>query len=499
MRKIFAAALCALLLTGCAAPAEKVTPPETADLAEDTAPAEVAAGEYGTALTISLAEMESYVPWTSMEPDVVGVETMGELLFDRTLPGGTRVVCYWRPDHTSDPDAPGDQDARYEKHWAICQGDKLMRFAAEYSGYESGYGVAPFSNVLGQSGFCIEAPRGAAYTAHDYYVFDTTGVPRLLMDCSNDVLERDVDGDGITELVWNYHGGQFVTCAFLREGTVHQAEMMSLLADRLPFPALPAGDLENWGERGLPVSILAGGWAVVDEPGPKTYIEGYLRLTEDALELDVPAEQLPLESWAGKRYTLLDGAPACRDIVYPEPDTPPAWTVLGPAVPAPREWADQDLAGRNTAETWAGVEPSYLAMEMVSALDGWMVASVNHGVGANADNYVYRTHDGGHTWQEAAKLAEAGRYPSAVGFFDDLHAIVGIELYEGAPVFVTRDGGESWEQADLSLLNAPDGLQAYRISRSGDWVSIELCRGAGDETEYFQVFSRDWGKTWTHE
>lgn len=490
---------CCLLLAGCAAPAGEDLPPLGASgPVGDTIPVEEAA-EYAAALTIPLAELEPYAPLVSMEPDVAGVETMGEVLCDETLPGGTRVVCYWRPDHTADPDAPGDQDARYEKHWAIHQGDKLLRFAAEYSGYEGGYGVRPFSNVLGRSGFCIEAPRGAAYTACDYYVFDETGVPRLLMDCSNDVLERDVNGDGVTELVWNYHGGQFVTCAFLRGGTVYQVEMMSLLAEALPFPGLPAGDLAGWEADGLPVNILAGGWAVIDEPGPKTWIEGYLHLTEDALELYVPTEQIPLEAWAGKRYTLINGAPACQDIVYPEPEVPLAWTVLGPAVPAPREWVEQDLAGRNTAETWAGVEPSYLVMKMVSVLEGWMVVSVSHGVGANADNYVYRTRDGGHTWREAAKLEEAGRYPCAVEFFDDLHAVVGIELYDGAPVFVTRDGGESWEQADLSLLNAPDGLQAYRISRSGDWISVEFSRGAGDETEYFQAFSRDWGKTWTHE
>lgn len=496
MRRFFAAACCALLLAGCAAPAEM--PEETVSPPEAAAPAEAAPEEYAAALTIPLADLEPYEPWVSMEPDTAGLDAMGEVLCDETLPDGTEVVCYWRPDHAEDPDRVDDPDAQYEKYWAIRRGDRLLRFAAEYSGYTYGYGVRAFENVLGRHGFCIEAPRGAAYTAHDYYVLDEEGLPRLLMDCSNDVLEKDVNGDGVTELIWNYHGGQFVTCAFLRGGAVYSVELMSLLADRLPFPALPGGDLGNWGEEGLPVGILAGGWAVVDEPGPKTRIEGYLRLTEGALELYVPAEQIPLEAWAGKRYTLIGGAPACRDIVYPEEESPPAWTILGPAVPAPREWAEQDPAGRNEAETWADVEPSRLFMQMVSAEDGWMVVSVNHGIGANADNYVYRTHDGGATWQEAAKLEEAARYPCAVGFFDGLHAAVGIERFDGAPVFVTHDGGESWERADLFLLDDPDSWQAFRISRSGDRIYIDLCRGAGDETEYRQVVSRDWGGTWTH-
>lgn len=485
MRNILAAVCCVLLLAGCAAPTGEDLLPEAAGPAEDTGPAEDAA-EYAAALAIPLVELEPYAPMVSMEPDAAGVETMGEVLCGETLPGGTRVVCYWHPDRLTDP------DCRYEKYWAVHQGDKLLRFAAESSGYEGGYGVRPFSNVLGQSGFCIEAPRGAAYTACDYYVFDGTGVPRLLMDCSNDVLERDVNGDGVTELIWNYRGGQFVTCAFLREGTVCQVEMMSLLAEHLPFPGLPAGDLENWGEEGLPVGILVGGWAVVNEPGPKRYIEGYLRLAKDALELDVPVEQIPLEAWAGKRYTLINGAPACQDIVYPEPDVPPAWTVLGPAVPAPREWAEQER--RNEAETWAGVEPSYLRMEMVSVLEGWMVASVSHGIGAGADNYVYRTHDGGRTWQEAAKLEEAGRYPGAVGFFDDLHAIVGIELHDGAPVFVTRDGGESWERAEFPEPVGTDGWTASDVRCSGGAVTLTM---AGEEPRReVRLVSRDWGETW---
>ena len=319
MRKILTALLCGLLLSGCAAPEEAqeegVSPPE-----------ESASEEYAAALSIPLADLKPYQPLPSMEPDTAGLETMGEVLCCETLPDGTEVVCCWHPDRLTDP------DEQYTKYWAIRQGDKLLRFAAEDSGYAYGYGVRAVENVLGQNGFCIEAPRGAAYTAHDYYVFDEDGLPRLLMDCSNDVLEKDVDGDGVTELVWNYHGGQFVHCAFVRDGTVYQAELMSLLADCLPFPALSGGDLENWGEKGLPVSILAGGRAAAGGPGPKTRIEGYLRLKEDTLELYVPAGQM--EAWAGKRYTLIDGAPvfvaqdggeSWERAVLPLPDGSDSW------------------------------------------------------------------------------------------------------------------------------------------------------------------------------
>lgn len=478
MRRFFAA-LCALfLLAGCSAPAE--TP--------EAAPPPPSEAAYVTALTVPLVELEPYEPWQPMEPDTVEPETVGEVLCDETLPDGTRVVCYWHPDRLTDP------AYQYDKYWAVHRGDSLLRFAAESSRYEYGYGVRAFEDVLGRSGFRVEAPRGAAYDGRDYYVLDGDGVPRLLMDCTNNVLERDVDGDGVTELIWDYHGGQFVTAAFLRRGAVYQVELMSLLAERLPFPALVSGDVGGWREEGLPVSILVGGWDAVDEPGPKTTIEGYLRLTEDSVVLDVPADQVPLEAWAAKRYTLIGGAPACQDIASAEDEA--EWTVLGPAIPAPREWADQDR--RNGADTWEDIEPQHFFMQMVSVQDGWMVVSAGHGIGTNADNYVYRTHDGGVTWQEATKLEEAGRYPCALAFFDDLHAMVGIEQFDGAPLFVTQDGGESWEQADFFLLDDPDSWHAYHISRSGDQVSVYLFRRAGGGAEYRQVVSRDWGETWTH-
>lgn len=61
-------------------------PPEAAGPAEDTGPAEDAA-EYAACLMIPLAELEPYAPLVSMEPDVAGMETMGEVLCDETLPG----------------------------------------------------------------------------------------------------------------------------------------------------------------------------------------------------------------------------------------------------------------------------------------------------------------------------------------------------------------------------------------------------------------------------
>ena len=100
----------------------------------------------------------------------------GEVLADRKLTDGTEVVCYWMP------------DSEYTKYWAIRQGDSLLRFCVEDSAYQAGYSIEEFQNVLGKNGFRIEAPRGAAYQAYDYYYIDTNGVPRLLADCSTFIM-----------------------------------------------------------------------------------------------------------------------------------------------------------------------------------------------------------------------------------------------------------------------------------------------------------------------
>ncbi len=73
-------------------------------------------------------------------------------------------------------------------------------------------------------------------------------------------------------------------------------------------------------------------------------------------------------------------------------------------------------------------------MAMVSANDGWLAATYGNGV-ANADTYIYRTHDGGKTWNETTQIKEAMWYPNQVLFLDNQHAIVAIGLFVDAPIF----------------------------------------------------------------
>lgn len=470
--------LLSLLLAGCTGEAAPSKPDQQAEKPAD---------EFVTALSLPLAELEPYEPWTSMEPDTVSADTMGEVLCDKTLPGGTEIVCYWHPDHLTDP------DYQFTKYWAVRRGDALLRFCQEESGYDSSgdYDVTPFSDVLGQSGFCIKALRGAAYTAYDYYVLYDDGVPRLLADCANSVVEADFNDDGVTELMWFYHGGQEVFYYALLDGQVRFTEVTFALADMSPlyfwadpdFPdigPIPAGAV-------LPVSYYPCGGTPWDETAAYPTLSAQLRFTPEAVEFQVPGSQL----WTTGRYGLVDGIPCVKR--SGETD----WTPLGPAVPAPASWADQDLAGRNKMEDWTGVQPSWSAMQMVSAEDGWLVLSLGRGVAA-MDTYVYRTRDGGVTWTEAAPLPESAWKPFKAAFSDGDHAVIATEVFNGAPVYATADGGETWVEAELPLPEADTVWQPSSLWLDGGELYLYMETTGTDGSYHAALRSAD-GESWTLE
>lgn len=174
--------------------------------------------------SVSLTEVQRYTPPEGQllsNPDVVPADTMGEVLVETTLSDGTDVLCYWEP------------DSECTKYWAIRKGDALLRFCMEDSGYDGGYGIREYEDVLGQDGFCISGPRGAAYSFIDYYYLDKDGIPRLLVDCATQVVEQDWTGDGERELLWTYHQyeGYYY---FRRDGDIYLCSLNALLQTARP-------------------------------------------------------------------------------------------------------------------------------------------------------------------------------------------------------------------------------------------------------------------------
>ena len=133
---------------------------------------------------------------TAVSPQRAKVSDIAEILASRTLENGTEVLFYRAQDGNK---------------YAACRAagsDTLLRFTDEYNVYTDRYAIGTFTDLFGHDGFVLECPRGAAYYAYDYYYFDADGTPRLLADCSNYVIEQDLNGDGEKELLWFYHGAE---------------------------------------------------------------------------------------------------------------------------------------------------------------------------------------------------------------------------------------------------------------------------------------------------
>ena len=115
-------------------------------------------------------------------------------------------------------------------------------------------------------------------------------------------------------------------------------------------------------------------------------------------------------------------------------------------IPAPREWTDDDLAGRSEATALVGLPQIWGGL--VTPTDGWLVACYERGVAA-ADTYVYKTADGGLNWTETGSMLGTSWHISDVGFLSPDRLIVAQRRFDGAPCFITKDGGETWEEIEL--------------------------------------------------
>ena len=175
------------------------------------------------------------------------------------------------------------------------------------------------------------------------------------------------------------------------------------------------------------------------------------------------------------------------------------WTDLAALIPAPAAWAGQSQGGRNEIDRLdhdifsfdPGIQGAF-----VDPQNGWLTFSYPMGLGPISDTCVYRTHDGGRTWEEAGALEGTGGGTgplwfslNCAAFLDDDRAVLCTGLFLGAPVFYTADGGAAWAPAELPEVS--DGWQAESISFSGA-DGLILSR-AGEPAA---LISHDFGASW---
>lgn len=168
------------------------------------------------------------------------------------------------------------------------------------------------------------------------------------------------------------------------------------------------------------------------------------------------------------------------------------WTELDTLIPVPAEWAGQDLAGRDEAESLEGLLSGTGGMS--DGLNGWFVFAIGHGVGG-ADTYVYRTRDGGRTWQETGRpdLARMMWYPSYTYFIDSYTGFLGQSYFNDAPIFRTTDGGLTWEEITLPMAGE---WELSSMCASGSDVLMLLTGCGSNSLSNAVLYSGDRGETW---
>lgn len=225
---------------------------------------------YKLTATVPLKDVQAYTPGNhTVTPAEAPASDIAEILPDDTgkdgvltLSDGTEVLCY--------------QDKSGDKYWALKRGDTLTRFTQEENAYTEGYSAEPYQDVFGHDGFRIACPRGAAYTAYDYYYLDEDGSPQLLAECSNYVTEGDLNGDGAKELLWHYHGNESYYY-FEREGKLYLADVNGLIRDVLPDWTVSDVREFDQGNALLPIIYCTS----VNDPEHKAF----LRFTPDSIEV----------------------------------------------------------------------------------------------------------------------------------------------------------------------------------------------------------------------
>jgi len=194
------------------------------------------------------------------------------------------------------------------------------------------------------------------------------------------------------------------------------------------------------------------------------------------------------QNWMNAELSLSEnGEPLMR---YHEQDE---WVTIGAPIAAPKEWSsDSEIESRQEAQTLSYSPQT--SMALVSANDGWLAATYGNGV-ANADTYIYRTHDGGKTWNETTQIKEAMWYPNQVLFLDNQHAIVAIGLFVDAPIFQTSDGGMTWTQIELPL---DAGVwEAQSLSVEQNVITLTVAdRSSNNDGMIEALSSEDGGTTW---
>ena len=395
---------------------------------QSAAPADVPEG-YTLTAAAPLDDVQAYTPPDTEPSRISAAQLPSASGYMSVLPlrDGQEVLCY--------------QDTDGSKYWALRNGDTVTRFAQEENSYTEGYSAEAFEDVFGHSGFRIVCPRGAAYTAYDYYYLDKDGLPRLLAECSNSVTEADLNGDGEKELLWHYHANESYLY-FRRDGKIWQADVNGLVQG-----VLPEWTISDVREYDLDAGLLP---VFYQTGGSSAERRAYLRFTPDAVQV-LEKQRLPGE------MTVYD----CG----------------GVKIGLPKKYTDQLIVRTDFTSddysTAAGGTPLIKVSEKASVEAG-KAEGISDGVGwlftisrltrAQYEQYILGDRSGEFAFAASGK-ADAGRYAAPV--YDTYFVLSGasdVQFYRsGAELTIDSPEWKNWEE----LYDMSGDVCADMVARNG--------------------------------
>ena len=148
-----------------------------------------------------------------------------------TLSGDRNTQGDGADTHSEDYDTLSGGSDTLSENYDTLSGDWIC-FLAEDSGYRNGYGATLYGDLFGHNGFSIQAPRGVAYYANDYYYFDDDGKLRFLFNETYLDIPLDLNGDGVNELLWFYHGGRDASLFYSDGDDIYAFDIIETLSER---------------------------------------------------------------------------------------------------------------------------------------------------------------------------------------------------------------------------------------------------------------------------
>jgi photosystem II stability/assembly factor-like uncharacterized protein len=149
-----------------------------------------------------------------------------------------------------------------------------------------------------------------------------------------------------------------------------------------------------------------------------------------------------------------------------------------------------------------GQAVSIMKIHMLDASSGWGIGGLRQ-----AQDHVFRTQDGGETWQDVTPpqpAPAAGEKTTANGFFRDASMawiIYGSETVLPTPflyLWFTRDGGATWQYSPIDTSISPESFIPWFIDFTDalhGWLLLYL--GAGMSHNYVALLgTTDGGLTW---